>query len=370
MTDDPTPPTRRASEWRERGGRIVDPRTPDSPVASGRPTPPSLEAERQAALAAGVPMPPSGDDGFGMPSDPAPPTDEGTTQRPGGWVEGIGWVALLCDLAPGDTWAPHLPPAQPRHIVGERWDGTIGDSVPFSPSVVIVTRWADGTVPAPPAASRTPQADAPDPSWPTCTNCECPIQPGETHRAARRWNEELPGSCYIDDLPALASRTPEPGDGLTDIRSMYEWKALLDAQNDATSGDYRVWSRNLALRASTLIRVVAAADADALAARSTPLPTETCDPNVNPWDCTACKHTEDHPPAPLPTEQADGERWIGGGDQCPDGYEVRGINGSWYDAIDWNNDTYNDGEVIDWVRFPLRRTPDLTPADPEIAAEG
>jgi len=72
-------------------------------------------------------------------------------------------VALLCDLAPGDVWAPHLPPAQPTHVVGMRHNGTMGASVPFSPSVVIITRWADGTTPAPPASpvppTPPPQAD-------------------------------------------------------------------------------------------------------------------------------------------------------------------------------------------------------------------
>jgi len=81
---------------------------------------------------------------------PAPSTPGEGAGRPGGWVEGIGWVALLCDLAPGDVWAPHLPPAQPTHVVGMRHNGTMGASVPFSPSVVIITRWADGTTPQPP----------------------------------------------------------------------------------------------------------------------------------------------------------------------------------------------------------------------------
>jgi len=88
--------------------------------------------------------------------DRPPASGEGTRQRPGGWVEGIGWVALLCDLAPGDVWAPHLPPAQPTHVVGMRHNGTMGASVPFSPSVVIITRWADGTTPAPPASPVPP----------------------------------------------------------------------------------------------------------------------------------------------------------------------------------------------------------------------
>ena len=74
-----------------------------------------------------------------------------TTTRPGGWMNGIGWVALLCNLTPGDVWAPHLPPAQPTYTIGKKADGTIGDSVPSSPSVVIVTRWADGTAPTEPA---------------------------------------------------------------------------------------------------------------------------------------------------------------------------------------------------------------------------
>jgi len=33
---------------------------------------------------------------------------------------------------------------------------------------------------------------------PVCRNCECPIEPGETHRTFRAWSIDLPGSCRID----------------------------------------------------------------------------------------------------------------------------------------------------------------------------
>jgi hypothetical protein len=306
--------------------------------------------------------------------DPTPPTDWGTTQRPElAWLDGRA-VAMLHDL-PDGTGFTFSPRQQAIDEDVETWDSN--DENPYGNCPVIVTRWPDGTVPAPPAASRTPQADAPDPSWPTCTNCECPIQPGETHRAARRWNEELPGSCYIDDLPALASRTPEPGDERDDL--LAEAKLLL-AKACAPYG----W-REGEMSADQWSARTTAWHA-ALAARSTPLPEQTdvlgtlerlrnmqtdrSDPFSNGLRTAYDRAIKVVGAAtPLPTEQAH-ELWIGGGDQCPDGYEVRGIDGSWYDAIDWNDDTYNDGEVIDWVRFPLRRTPDLTPADPEIAAEG
>lgn len=57
--------------------------------------------------------------------------------RPGGWVEGIGWVALLCDLAEGDQydWCEHA---------AVRDAGTVPLRTP-----IVVTRWADGTTPTP-----------------------------------------------------------------------------------------------------------------------------------------------------------------------------------------------------------------------------
>lgn len=63
--------------------------------------------------------------------------------QPGGWVEGIGWVALLSDLSNGD----HLSFC---------YDGGVGvvdvldNNNSDDPTPVIVTRWADGTTPQAP----------------------------------------------------------------------------------------------------------------------------------------------------------------------------------------------------------------------------
>ena len=66
-----------------------------------------------------------------------------TENRPGGWVAGIGWVALLHDLT-GDTtfqaeWGDDKVNfwRSPADVYRE--------NVP-----VIVTRWADGSTPEPP----------------------------------------------------------------------------------------------------------------------------------------------------------------------------------------------------------------------------
>lgn len=61
-------------------------------------------------------------------------------QRPGGWVEGIGWVALLRDLAEGDEFA--FDRDEKPGAVDAYWLANDG------PAPVIVTRWADGTTPA------------------------------------------------------------------------------------------------------------------------------------------------------------------------------------------------------------------------------
>lgn len=66
---------------------------------------------------------------------PSMSTKTEASEQPGGWVDGIGWVALLCDLAEGDNynWSEHA---------AVRDAGTVPLQTP-----VIVTRWADGEDP-------------------------------------------------------------------------------------------------------------------------------------------------------------------------------------------------------------------------------
>ena len=59
--------------------------------------------------------------------------------HPGGWVDGIGWVALGSSLGPSDLFARWQgDPPRPKHPY------RMCDRTP-----VIVTCWADGTVPTP-----------------------------------------------------------------------------------------------------------------------------------------------------------------------------------------------------------------------------
>ena len=62
-------------------------------------------------------------------------------QRPGGWVPGIGWVALLSGLPIGTEYLW----SEMAEVVDER---TVALVQP-----VIVTRWADGEVPSAPPPS-------------------------------------------------------------------------------------------------------------------------------------------------------------------------------------------------------------------------
>lgn len=82
---------------------------------------------------------------------PAPAAAGEGTERPGGWVDGIGWVALLADLNGDDLAAVH--PGGQSCRAGGVWAS--------SAHPVVVVRWADGTTPAPPAPSTpAPHADA------------------------------------------------------------------------------------------------------------------------------------------------------------------------------------------------------------------
>lgn len=70
-----------------------------------------------------------------------------TEERPGGWVPGIGWVALLHDVAGLDCWtAEDATPVSP-----EGWT-CYGEAARLCHlnRPIIVTRWADDTTPTPP----------------------------------------------------------------------------------------------------------------------------------------------------------------------------------------------------------------------------
>lgn len=69
--------------------------------------------------------------------------------RPGGRVNGIGWVALFYDLPMGTAYQVH--PDAAEFVVRAR---AAGPNVP-----VIVTRWADGTVPTDPSTDPTGGAE-------------------------------------------------------------------------------------------------------------------------------------------------------------------------------------------------------------------
>lgn len=66
-------------------------------------------------------------------------------ERPGGWVPGIGWVALLHDLT-GKTYFQAAWGDDATNYWRSPAD-TYRTNVP-----VIVTRWADGSIPEPPGA--------------------------------------------------------------------------------------------------------------------------------------------------------------------------------------------------------------------------
>lgn len=61
--------------------------------------------------------------------------------RPGGWVEGLGWVASEADLDDHDIISYYAD--ETRVDQGVRADDDLA-------SLCLVLRWADGTVPAPP----------------------------------------------------------------------------------------------------------------------------------------------------------------------------------------------------------------------------
>lgn len=106
---------------------------PDAPQAEGYP--PGWTDERAAPA-----VPP--------PASPEP-------ERPGGWVNGIGWVAIFDDLQANDLIAYFRCDADDLNACV-----TVDDATGDEP--VIVTRWADGTRPAPPSPEARPDEAADD----------------------------------------------------------------------------------------------------------------------------------------------------------------------------------------------------------------
>lgn len=105
------------------------------------------------------------------PSDPPP-------ERPGGWVEGIGWVAWLSQLADRDWFSTST---HGRHLLRM----AELDIVAQNP-LVVVQMWTDGTVPAPSAAP------SPDPEM-------------DDLRAALAGYEAVPPMDHYDPDPVGAS---------------------------------------------------------------------------------------------------------------------------------------------------------------------
>jgi len=87
---------------------------------------------------------------------PAPSTPGEGDGRPGGWVEGIGWVALLTSLPTGTYYSWFETDTERNwRMVGDPY--TVMRLKRYSVhGPAIVRRWADGTTPAPPAPSPCP----------------------------------------------------------------------------------------------------------------------------------------------------------------------------------------------------------------------
>ena len=91
--------------------------------------------------------------GWQQPAASSP--DEGA-ERPGGWVDGIGWVALLTSLPTGTYYSWFETDTERNwRMVGDPY--TVMRLKRYSVhGPAIVRRWADGTTPAPPAPSPCP----------------------------------------------------------------------------------------------------------------------------------------------------------------------------------------------------------------------
>jgi hypothetical protein len=151
-------------------------------------------------------------------------------ERPGGWIEGIGWVALHSTLRPGDediaVW-----PAEPG-VLGTAFD-----------ELVQVTRWADGTVPAPPAPlPEQPQPDGErvgwmvliadglggwDADWDGLVHTDRPDADHALEAASVEWGAVLVELRRVTDRSDAAAALPVRERG-TDVTALPEYEALVE----------------------------------------------------------------------------------------------------------------------------------------------
>ena len=160
---------------------------------------------------------------------PAPSTPGEGTGRPGGWVEGIGWVALFHDLPEGTRFLSHSASEPPiTSIVGVMCSPDDWENYP-----VIVTRWADGTTPAPPAS---PADDVPDADAVAFQNgYRIGVRVGSEHHGPCRG---LPPASPVPPTPTPCPYIVTGGEG-TSYCSLAERSAMHAAAPPSTPADPR-----------------------------------------------------------------------------------------------------------------------------------
>ena len=158
---------------------------------------------------------------------PAPSTPGEGTGRPGGWVEGIGWVALFHDLPEGTRFLSHSASEPPiTSIVGVMCSPDDWENYP-----VIVTRWADGTTPAPPAS---PADDVPDADAVAFQNgYRIGVRVGSEHHGPCRG---LPPASPVPPTPTPCPYIVTGGEG-TSYCSLAERSAMHAAAPPSTPAD-------------------------------------------------------------------------------------------------------------------------------------
>ena len=151
------------------------------------------------------------------------------TGRPGGWVEGIGWVALFHDLPEGTRFLSHSASEPPiTSIVGVMCSPDDWENYP-----VIVTRWADGTTPAPPAS---PADDVPDADAVAFQNgYRIGVRVGSEHHGPCRG---LPPASPVPPTPTPCPYIVTGGEG-TSYCSLAERSAMHAAAPPSTPADPR-----------------------------------------------------------------------------------------------------------------------------------